>query len=86
MRQRVGLASALAIAVAVALVAGAAATRRMTGPRHGILFSHGGDLYLWRLDWAQPRRISSSAREPAWAPNGGQIAFTKTLCGTDPPM
>src|SRR5262245_739030 len=56
-------------------------------PRHGILLTHDGDLYLRQPHRTQPRRLTNSPGgddEPAWSPNGKRIAFTRTSCGNDP--
>jgi dipeptidyl aminopeptidase/acylaminoacyl peptidase len=64
-------------------------------PGHGLLFAHSGSakrglqtisgaLYLWRPGSAPVRLTDSSllSDDPAWSPNGTQIAFTTTgPCG-----
>lgn len=62
-------------------------------PRHGILFAHGivpvggtidggSDIYLQEPDGRLRRLVGTRdlRNEPAWSPNGRQIAFVGTAC------
>jgi dipeptidyl aminopeptidase/acylaminoacyl peptidase len=52
-------------------------------PRHGILFTHEGGAFLQVLGGGQPQRVTRSAEQPAWSPNGKEIAFARKTCAND---
>jgi Tol biopolymer transport system component len=72
-----------AVAAAWLLASGAAAAAQESPPRAQIAYSHAGRLFVIAADGSDRRELlhrpGATAAEPAWAPDGQRLAFTRLV-------